>query len=49
MNTMMLILFVGGLFGVVGFLARRRRKATETIPDDQPDNRTRRPWADVLR
>jgi hypothetical protein len=49
LNTMMLILFVGGLFGVVGFLARRRRKAAETVPEDDRDNRTRRSWADVLR
>jgi hypothetical protein len=49
MNTMMLILFVGGLFGVVGFLARRRRKAAETIPEDQRDAGTSRSWADMLR
>jgi hypothetical protein len=49
MNTMMLILFVGGLFGVVGFLARRRRKAADTVPDDQQDTGTRRSWADMLR
>ncbi len=48
-NTLMLILFVGGLFGVVGFLARRRRKAGETIPDDRRDEGTRRSWADTLR
>ena len=48
-NTAMLIMFVGGLFGVVGFLARRRRRAESTLPEDQQENGTRRSWADVLR
>jgi len=48
-NTLMLILFVGGLLGVVGFLARRQRRAERTVPQDRQNNRTRRSWADVRR